>query len=141
MTGKGYAKMREGTLRKLTEFMETLLEMVSLEAARPGTYLTRSLEGTPSAHGKVSELARVTLKHSQSEETSAAGRHMRPLHTPHSSGGNTPSPGPDAEPEAAQGEEEAAGLTAAAAGERRGSKVSRVKEVDEILQVESAGLE
>ncbi|XP_037071249.1 protein tyrosine phosphatase domain-containing protein 1-like [Pollicipes pollicipes] len=88
--GKGYAKMREGTLRKLTEFMETLLELVSLDVARPDTYLHRSLDATPgSAHGKVSELARATLKHSRSEE--AAGR-MRPLHTPHSSADNSPSP-------------------------------------------------
>ena len=93
--GKGYAKMREGTLRKLTEFMETLLELVSLESARPGTHLpTRSLDGTPSAHGKHSSLARCTLKHSHSEEATASQR-MRPLHTPHSStssSSHSPSP-------------------------------------------------
>ena len=87
--------MREGTLRKLTEFMETLLELVSLEAARPGTYLpTRSLDSTPSEHGKHSSLARSTLKHSHSEETTARQR-MRPLHTPHSSASSasrSPSP-------------------------------------------------
>ena len=89
--------MREGTLRKLTEFMETLLELVSLEAARPSTHLAaRSLDDTPSAHGKHSSLARSTLKHSHSEET-AAGQRMRPLHTPHSSASSSShSPSPTA---------------------------------------------
>ncbi|XP_043192113.1 protein tyrosine phosphatase domain-containing protein 1-like [Amphibalanus amphitrite] len=96
--GKGYSKMREGTLRKLTEFMETLLELVSLETARPGTHVpARSLDDEPSAHGKHSSLARATLTHSHSEET-AASRRMRPLHTPHSSASSSShSPSPTAD--------------------------------------------